>query len=441
MSGSLSLIIILIVVVWVIVLAPIVFGSKTPIRRSGEGFSETRVLHEGGTAAQVQRRKPRLSKADIHRHEEPAGQGGSTRVEIAVPEDRKAAETPRELEVLEGSVIEDTDSDTATTPADQREPTDARDLEVVEELDGLDEEAVETLELYDDDVDAPREYDIDDSYESPEDFGYGSTVVPLDLDDVNTDEAEKDADAPESASAGTAASENAEDHEEASDAPAQPAAAADADAEDRASASASVSDDASAEPSADNSEELSDELTEEDLALARARRGRGWWDPEAEQRRRLDRQKRRQRTVIGLIVCTAVALSLAIVFGGWVWLAPVVTLALMAWYLITLRTLVEQEKALRARRLRQLRRARLGVVSSDEHAPLPSYMRRPGAVIVEIDDESPDFANLTDFDPEAEPLVVREDDRIRGRATASRRSAFEPKPESPELEPGALRVS
>ena len=47
MSGSLSLIIVLIVVVWAIVLAPMVLGDSKPIRRSGEGYDETRVLHQG----------------------------------------------------------------------------------------------------------------------------------------------------------------------------------------------------------------------------------------------------------------------------------------------------------------------------------------------------------------------------------------------------------
>ena len=37
--GSPSLIIILMIVVWVIVLAPLVFGNNKPIRRSGEGLS------------------------------------------------------------------------------------------------------------------------------------------------------------------------------------------------------------------------------------------------------------------------------------------------------------------------------------------------------------------------------------------------------------------
>ena len=68
--GSPSLMIILILVVWIIVLAPLMIGNNKPIRRSGDGYDETRVLHEGGTAPMAERRRPKLTAADIHRHSE-----------------------------------------------------------------------------------------------------------------------------------------------------------------------------------------------------------------------------------------------------------------------------------------------------------------------------------------------------------------------------------
>ena len=46
--GSPSLILVLIAVVWAIVLAPMLVGKTKPIRRAGEGYEETRVLHTGG---------------------------------------------------------------------------------------------------------------------------------------------------------------------------------------------------------------------------------------------------------------------------------------------------------------------------------------------------------------------------------------------------------
>ena len=70
--GSLSLIIVLIIVVWVIVLAPIVMGNNKPIRHSGDGYDATRVLHAGGSEPVAQRRRPKLSAADVHRHDDSA---------------------------------------------------------------------------------------------------------------------------------------------------------------------------------------------------------------------------------------------------------------------------------------------------------------------------------------------------------------------------------
>ena len=68
--GSPSLIIVSILIVWVIVLAPLAVGNNKPIRRSGEGYEETRVLHQGGNAPMAMRRRPKLTKADVHRHSE-----------------------------------------------------------------------------------------------------------------------------------------------------------------------------------------------------------------------------------------------------------------------------------------------------------------------------------------------------------------------------------
>jgi len=158
------------------------------------------------------------------------------------------------------------------------------------------------------------------------------------------------------------------------------------------------------EPETEPETEPATEPTEDELAFARARRGRGGWDPEAAKRVREERFRRRQRTLLGLVVVFAVAFVFGIVSGGWAWLAPAAAAGLLAWYLAALRTTVKKERALHERRVRQLRRARLGVISSAEDAPVPPHMRRPGAVVVEVDDESADFANLPTYRQETEPV-------------------------------------
>lgn len=325
MSGSLSLIIVLIVVVWAIVLAPMVLGDSKPIRRSGEGYDETRVLHQGTTPLQA-RRRPRVTKADIHSYDE---------------EDDYEILDPDEEEVL----IDDSSGSTSLKKLFARKEVEGEivepepENEVETEVEAEQDSEADAEPVSETDAEPAAEYELDASFLSPEDYGY-STVTQLE---------EK-------------------------------------------------------EPETEPETEPATEPTEDELAFARARRGRGGWDPEAAKRVREERFRRRQRTLLGLVVVFAVAFVFGIVSGGWAWLAPAAAAGLLAWYLAALRTTVKKERALHERRVRQLRRARLGVISSAEDAPVPPHMRRPGAVVVEVDDESADFANLPTYRQETEPV-------------------------------------
>lgn len=320
--GSLSLIIVLIIVVWVIVLAPIVMGNNKPIRHSGDGYDATRVLHAGGSEPVAQRRRPKLSAADVHRHDDSAvadyevveaeaaplaSTGGSTAISLRVDEP--------EQEHIDGEVVVEEEqpapSGSTAWSVLQAEADDAGDIE-------------------------QDHYEVDASYASPGDYGYADEQLVVEDEVTAAPAAEDD-------------TEQIEDHSE---------------------------------------------LTAEEIAFAQNRRGRGGWDPEREHAAREDRFKRRQRTLLGLIVADVIAVVFAFVVGGWAWVAPAITVALTVWFMVVLRSVVKQERALHARRVRQLRRARMGVVTSADSAALPRERRVPGAVIVELDDESPDFANL-----------------------------------------------
>ena len=141
-------------------------------------------------------------------------------------------------------------------------------------------------------------------------------------------------------------------------------------------------------------EEATEEATEDDLAFAEARRGRGGYDPRRDARTRADRYQRRQRTFLGLIVASVISLTAAVVAGGWAWVLPTITIGLTLWFMVALRRVVKQERALRARRMRQLRRARLGVDVAQRPGSREGERMRAGAVILNIDDESPDFEHL-----------------------------------------------
>ena len=69
-------------------------------------------------------------------------------------------------------------------------------------------------------------------------------------------------------------------------------------------------------------------------------------------------------------------------------------------YLVYLRRQTRIEQRLRRRRAQRLARSRLGVENTDDHEfdVVPSRLRRPGSVVLEIDDEDPIFEHL-DYAP------------------------------------------
>lgn len=355
-----GLILILILVVWLFVLAPWLLRGQRPVSHTGDGFEDTRVLFEGDQGKVAGRRKPRVTAQDVHRTNadddyeivdaEPAS--------LAVPV--SAQEETIDGEVVDSPLLDDaTDETTAHAEADSGEQAaEAGDAAAAEA------DAAEAAEYFDppqvDEV-AADAYPLDASYTSPVDLMYPGAV---------------DADAVATASA-------AEETAEAAD-----------NAED-----ADISGD--------------DELSAEELEFAKRRLGRGGWDPEADEAASTDRYQRRQRTLLGLAVAVVATVALGIIVGGWGWLPAAVVGVLSVVYLVALRTQVRQEQALRHRRVRQLRRARLGVRNAaDEELSIPRSLRRPGAVVLEVDDDSPDFDHL--------PVYYHDDDTTGDRAPVRR---------------------
>lgn len=159
----------------------------------------------------------------------------------------------------------------------------------------------------------------------------------------------------------------------------------------------------------------SDELTPEEIEFAKSRRGRGGYDPEADKKHSADRYQRRRSTVLGLVVAVVVTIIPAGFIGGWMWAAPAIALGITIIYLIALRAQVRDEERLRHKRVHQLRRTRAGVRNSmDRELGIPHRLRRPGAVVLETDDDSPDFIGLElvetnrsagESEPEPEPVA------------------------------------
>ena len=367
--GSPSLIIISILVIWIIVLAPLMIGNNKPIRRSGEGYEETRVLHEGGTAPMTERRRPKLTAADIHRHSEEDDyevvEATDAEEDVLIDDApalrsifrRPAGDNAAQPGHVEGEVVEHDADDEREAEAEHAPATAGGSTKVAAsetggstsvkvlaaegaqdhaaEDGGADEQA-ESAE-----TDADR-YELDESFTAPEDYGYA---------DAQTAEPEQEE---------ANGDDNAPDEQEAA---------------------------------ADAAEQVdSGDVSEEDIAFAASRRGRGGYDPERERNTAATRFQRRQRTLLGLTIACVITFVIAFVAGGWTWVLPAVAVGLTAWFMIALRKVVLKERALKERRLRQLRRARMGVATAEAH-PRDRH-QRAGSVVLDLDDESPDFDTL-----------------------------------------------
>ena len=418
--------IIAIIVVWLFVLAPWLLGrNNRPMSHTGEAFEDTRVLFEGDSGKVAGRRRPRLRAGDVHRRDD---------------------EDEADYEVVEAADATDNDSDTEATKSSSRSVTIAGAArraksqpfgsgsrafaaaststageDSTERAETIDGELVEEA-ITEEDSSAvdPQAAAVPASQQADADQE-ANTAEADDVDDVLLEDEDDAADE----STKDKASDVAAAEAEVFSAPAVSSVASDAYAYDETYTSpvdlmypgavdkAEVSENDSVVPAgvdeadeAEGSENLAaateaddpgmdTDLSEDEVEFAQRRLGRGGWDPVAEKEKSATRYQRRQRTLLGLAVAVVLTVALGIVVGGWAWWLAAVAGVLTVAYLIALRSQVRQEQALMRRRVRHLRRARLGVRNAeDEELKIPRNLRRPGAVVVEIDDESPDFVHL-----------------------------------------------
>ena len=418
--------IIAIIVVWLFVLAPWLLGrNNRPMSHTGEAFEDTRVLFEGDSGKVAGRRRPRLRAGDVHRRDD------EDEADYEVVEAADATDSASDAEVTKSSSRSVTIAGAArraksqpfgsgsraftgasasTAGEDSTERAETIDGELVEEA--VAEEDSSAVELQAAAVPASQQADADKE---------ANTAEADDVDDVLLEDEDDAAD--ESTKDKT--SDVAAAEAEVFSAPAVSSVASDAYAYDETYTSpvdlmypgavdkAEVNEDDSVDvASADEVDEAEDsenqaaateadeagmdtDLSEDEVEFAQRRLGRGGWDPVAEKEKSATRYQRRQRTLLGLAVAVVLTVALGIVVGGWTWWLAAVAGVLTVTYLIALRSQVRQEQELMRRRVRHLRRARLGVRNAeDEELKIPRNLRRPGAVVVEIDDESPDFVHL-----------------------------------------------
>lgn len=418
--------IILVIVVWLFILAPWLLRSQRPMSHTGEAFEETRVLFEGDSGSVPGRRKPRLSKEDVRPSSYSAADDADADYELVIADDPAADHThfaePSHGEAddadavaatIDGEVVEAaSESDTVSEDGiESNAGADAAQVQAVpasaaksdtQTDDGddddaviVDEERVEDAEGAENDADhvdasaaevftvpanasvAEDAYAHDETYTSPVDLLYPGAIDASDSADVAIGaNAAADSDGAVEAGESDAAESGVA-------LPMSETITADSDS------------DVDEQPTSDSDTELS----AEELAFAQRRLGRGGWDPVKEKEASATRYQRRQRTLIGLAIAVVATVCLGIVAGGWTWWFAGITGAITFIYLVALRSQVRREQELLRRRVYHLRRARLGVRNADNPAEsLPPNLRRPGALVLEIDDESPDFDYLPVYD-------------------------------------------
>ena len=148
-----------------------------------------------------------------------------------------------------------------------------------------------------------------------------------------------------------------------------------------------VADSSGLEAPSDNELELAD-------SLSAARKRRYESKTGAAVSARKYKFRKRMLTVMGVLVIAAVVTAYTLSPIMW-WVSAVVS-AVTLFYLGYLRRQTRIEEKLRRRRAQRMARSRLGVENTDdrEFDVVPSRLRRPGSVVLEIDDEDPIFEHL-----------------------------------------------
>ncbi|UGT64439.1 gephyrin-like molybdotransferase receptor GlpR [Nocardia asteroides] len=388
------------VVLWVFVLFPMLANRHPRIRRTTDAALATRVLYRGGSKRRRKngphdtdpdyrppRRTRRLPQSDD------AEDRMTTSADEPVTDDEHTVTDPRAEEDRPADTeLPDTEGETATEYDADDEYDDAADADdrTDEDVDDADDQAPEPAA-------EAAEYE-DEPYEDDGEYQDDDAPEPETDEDAATRVSARIPPAPAKAPARLDDDDLYEDEETGS-----------ADEQD------------TAEPA---------ERTDDDFVPTR--RGRGGYDPEADAIARAARYTFRQRAVLGLLLTGLLCGGLGLAVAPALWWGTGLSLVVLIGYLAYLRKQVRMEEEIRRRRSARLDRGRTR--TEDEDAE-PAAPRRPAraavgmdrdtartlrrrSVLLEPDDEAPDFEQLETFDPAAARA-------LRNRTEDMRRAAGE----------------
>ena len=104
----------------------------------------------------------------------------------------------------------------------------------------------------------------------------------------------------------------------------------------------------------------------------------------------------RMRMLVSMAVAIVATAAAAYLVAPWAWWPCAIIGSVTLMYLMYLRRQTRIEQRLRRRRAQRMMRSRLGVENAEDHKldVVPARLRRPGAAVLEIDDEDPAFEHL-----------------------------------------------
>ncbi|MEV0359212.1 gephyrin-like molybdotransferase receptor GlpR [Nocardia sp. NPDC050697] len=397
------------VVLWVFVLFPMLANRHPRIRRTTDAALATRVLYRGGSKRRRKsgphdsdpdyrppRRTRRLPQSDD------AEDRMTTSADEPVTDDEHAVTDPRTEEDRPADTdMPETEGEAAADAGDEYDDVDdgLADDDPVD--DGRTADGRNDSEADDEDLDDDRDPGTEDAEYEDEPYE----------DDAEYDDApDPDAD-PDAATRVSARIPPA---------PAKAPARLDDDLyEDEDPAPADEQDTAEpAEPADDD--------------FVPTRRGRGGYDPEADAIARAARYTFRQRAVLGLMLAGLLCGGLGLAVAPALWWGTGLSLVVLVGYLAYLRKQVRMEEEIRRRRSARLGRGRRRAEADETEPAAPRRERRAAvgmdrdtarllrrrSVLLEPDDEAPDFEQLETFDPAAARA-------LRNRTEDMRRAAGE----------------
>ncbi|KWX25418.1 membrane protein [Mycolicibacterium wolinskyi] len=344
-----SLLWISLVVLWLFVLVPMLISKRDSVRRTSDVALATRVLNSGRNAQRLRR-----GPAAGH-HSDPHWQPAADHLDEDLDgELDEADDEPRRTVVVAAAVAEDPEPDYL-------------DVDIVEEDSGAlpvgatvaDSEPEPEPEA------EPAVEEVAEAEEAEPVAEAQSDQLPLDLDD------------PEDLI------DDSDEHEDRSD-------PTDDEYE-------YVDDSSGLEAESETDDR--DQRTETPVASLSANRQRRYESKTAAQVS-ARKYKFRKRVLAVFAVVLMVSAAMAFLVNPTAWWVCGTAATLTVLYLAYLRRQTRIEEQLRRRRAQRMMRSRLGVENTDDHKldVVPARLRRPGSVVLEIDDEDPIFEHL-DYAP------------------------------------------